>query len=54
MKVRNAIGTVYMSGLVKYSSWLKKSFHVQMNVNTAQVPMAGFIKGSSTWKKMRM
>ena len=44
MKVRNAIGTVYMSGMVKYSSWLKKSFHVQMNVNTAPVTFASSSK----------
>ena len=39
--------------LLKYTSWVKKSFQVQMNAKMALVIRAGRVSGSSTHRKVR-
>lgn len=51
-KVRSARETVYVSGLVRYSRWLKKSSHVHKNVNSAVVIIAGIESGITIRKNI--
>ena len=41
-------GTVYISGFVRYSSGVKKSFQFQMKLKIAAVAKAGVIRGMIT------
>src|SRR5512133_213311 len=43
--VRSALDTLYVSGRVRYSRWLKKSSHVHRKVNSAVVTSAGVARG---------
>src|SRR5512136_1156877 len=49
--VRNALDTLKIGGFVRYSKWLKKSSHVQRNVNSAVVTRAGTASGTMIRKK---
>src|SRR5690625_3773073 len=52
-KVRSAMGTVYMSGLVRKINCEKKSFQVQMKVKIAVVASAGADNGNMISTKIR-
>ena len=49
--VRNALVTLKIGGLVRYSRWLKKSSHVQRNVKSAVVTRAGVASGTMIRRK---
>ncbi len=49
---QSAAATVDISGSVRWISWLKKSFQVQMNVKIMVVARAGSISGRKILEKI--